>query len=140
MRSYFLPAVLLLSVALCSCASSPPPSQLALAQPTGAHRFLRGSDCLDPRMVRRWVDVGQGVVLVDAGRYKYRIELAHCPDANWSPQLRLRGSPISGRVCGGAGDAILTRDYTCAIGDMQVLDEPQYDELIDDYEARRKSR
>ena len=143
MKALTRTAAAALCAVLCGCASSLPlpPSRLALAEPTGERHFLRGVECLDPRMARGWVDLGRGVLLVDAGRFKYRVELAHdCPAVGWTPQLLFRGDPIGGRVCGGGSDAILTRDYTCSIGDMRLLSDEQYRALLNDYDARRKRR
>lgn len=136
-----LPA--LLALACAACVSTPSPPRPAAVRPDGTH-FLRGADCLDPAMARSWADLGDGSLLVDAGRRKYHIRLgAGCSDVHWTPMLLMRGEPITGRVCGGLGDAVISRDYTCRIEDMQMVDAEQYKALLkqrDDERARRKSR
>ena len=65
-----------------------------------------------------------------------------CLYLHWTPMLLMRGEPISGRVCGGLGDAVISRDYTCRIQDMQMIDAAQYKALIqrrDDERARRRA-
>ena len=141
MKSRMLAAVAMLG-ACAGCASAPPPSAGSVATPvatTGeARHLLRGSECLDPAMARSWIDLDHGAVLVDGGRHKYLIQVSGaCSALGWSPLLVFRGDPVSGRVCGGLGDAILTRDYPCNIVDMQLLDTPQYKAMVKDYDARR---
>ena len=135
-----VPALLALSCV--SCVSAPLAPQPVAVRADGTH-FLRGADCLDPGMARSWADLGDGSLLVDAGRRKYHIRLgAGCQDVHWTPMLLMRGEPISGRVCGGLGDAVISRDYTCRIQDMQMIDGAQYKALIqrrDDERARRRA-
>ena len=45
-----------------------------------------------------------------------------------------------GRVCGGLGDAVITRDYHCRIERMDLLNKQQYQQAVDDREAARKAR
>jgi hypothetical protein len=122
------------AVALLCCLALAP----ALAAPSPAsstdpaqRTYLRGSQCLDPDFARGWIDDGDGRILVDAGRYKYRIEVAPaCTALNYTQILRLRGDPVSGRVCGGLGDAVLTRDYPCRIESMELLSKEQYKQAV----------
>lgn len=103
--------------------------------------FLRGSQCLDPNLARSWIELDDRTILVDAGRNKYRIEVSGaCTSLSFSQILVFRGDPISGRVCGNLGDAILTRDYPCKIDRMQLISKAEYKQAIDDRAAERKRR
>lgn len=136
-----------LALACASCATAPSQST-AVHSAAGAtlvaaegRQLLRGTQCLDPAMARSWIDVDDDTLLVDAGRYKYRIQVSGaCSALDWSPVLLFRGDPITGRVCGNLGDAILTRDYPCTIQDMRLLDKEQYKALVREYEDARKAR
>lgn len=134
-----VPTLLLAAVAGCASTSSPP-----AAQPTAdaaPRQVLRGAECLDPDMARSWIDLDSNTLLVDAGRYKYRMEVsAACTAMDWSHTLVFRGDPVTGRVCGSLGDAILTRDYPCTIRSLQLLDKEEYQALVKDREARRKRK
>ena len=103
--------------------------------------ILRGSQCLDPDFARGWVELDDRTILVDAGRNRYRIEVGGaCTSLSFSPLLVFRGDPVSGRVCGTLGDAILTRDYPCRIERMELISKAQYKQAIDDRAAERKRR
>lgn len=111
-------------------ASDPPPRQI-----------LRGGDCLDPQMARGWTQLDDGDLLVDAGRHKYRLTLAAaCTAADYSNTIQFRGDPVSGRVCGGIQDMVVTRDYPCRIERMQLLDKAQYAQALQDDKEARKAR
>jgi hypothetical protein len=113
----------------------------ALASEGRGRQTLRGAQCLDPAMARSWVDLDRDTLLVDAGRYKYLIEVSGaCSAVGWSHLLMFRGDPISGRVCGNIGDAILTRDYPCTIQGLRLLDKEQYQALLEERETRRKRK
>lgn len=131
--------LLLAAVAGCASTSSPPPAQaVADAAP---RQSLRGAECLDPAMARSWIDLDSNTLLVDAGRYKYRVEVsAACTALDWSHMLVFRGDPVTGRVCGTLGDAILTRDYPCTIRSLELLDKEQYKALVKEHEARGKRK
>ena len=135
-----LPATLLLAaVAGCASTSTPPAGQ-AVADAAPRHS-LRGAECLDPAMARSWIDLDSNTLLVDAGRYMYRMEVsAACTAMDWSHTLVFRGDPVTGRVCGTLGDAILTRDYPCTIRSLQRLDKEEYKALVREHEERRKAR
>ena len=103
-----------------------------------APAYLRGSDCLDPNMARSWIELDNRTILVDAGRHKYRMEISGaCSALGFSPYLGFKGDPISGRVCGILSDSIVTRDYTCRIERMELLDKEQYKQAL---ESRKSSR
>ncbi len=103
--------------------------------------ILRGAQCLDPNFARGWVELDDRTILVDAGRNKYRIEVASaCTSLGFSSLLVFRGDPVSGRVCGNLGDAILTRDYPCKIERMQLISKAEYKQAVDDRAAERKRR
>lgn len=118
---------------------------IGLATAVSAHATqaptLRGSQCLDPDFARGWVELDDRTILVDAGRNRYRIEVGGaCTSLSFSPLLVFRGDPVSGRVCGTLGDAILTRDYPCRIERMELISKAQYKQAIDDRAAERKRR
>ena len=103
--------------------------------------YLRGAQCLDPDFARGWVELDDRTILVDAGRYRYQIEVAPaCTSLSFNSLLVFRGDPVSGRVCGSVGDAILTRDYPCKIESMQLISKAQYKQALDDRAAERKRR
>ena len=103
--------------------------------------ILRGAQCLDPNFARGWVELDDRTILVDAGRNRYRIEVSGaCTSLSFSSLLVFRGDPVSGRVCGTLGDAILTRDYPCKIERMQLISKAEYKQAVDDRAAERKRR
>jgi hypothetical protein len=115
-------------------ASTPAPAQ---APPP----VLRGTQCLDPDFARGWTHWDDRTILVDAGRRKYRIEFQHrCWGLDWSHVLVFRGDPISGRVCGGAFDAVLTRDVPCPIGRMDLISPEEYRQMVKDRASERAER
>jgi hypothetical protein len=102
---------------------------------------LRGTQCLDPDFARGWTHWDDRTSLVDAGRKKYRVEFQHrCWGLDWSHVLAFRGDPISGRVCGGAFDAVLTRDVPCPIGRMDLISKEEYQAMLDDRARERAER
>jgi hypothetical protein len=108
------------------------------AAPAGV---LRGTDCLDPDLARSWIDIDSRTLLVDAGRRKYRIEVAPaCTALGYSPVLGFKGDSISGRICGVLGDAIITRDYSCRIERMELLDKEQYKQALESRKSSRKQK
>ena len=132
-----------LALLACAACASTPTARATAASASGARpqpvrlEPLRGPDCLDPDFARSWTDLDERHLLVDAGRLKYLIELpANCSPVHWSPFLLLRGAPISGRVCGSLGDAVITREHTCRIESMRLVDEVEYKALL---ESRTKA-
>lgn len=121
-------------------------ASMALAPTVGASDparapTLRGGQCLDPNQARGWINVDDRHILVDAGRYKYRIEVAPaCTALGFSQVIAFRGDPVLGRVCGGLGDAVITRDYPCRIMRMELLSKEQYKAALEDRRADRKVR
>ena len=102
---------------------------------------LRGADCLDPSTARTWTDLGRDTILVDAGRKKYRIHISPaCAALNFSPELGFRGDPINGRVCGTIGDSVVTRDYTCRIDGMELLDKDQYKLALEQRKSKTRQK
>jgi len=128
----------LLALAAAGCASPGPVYVAPPFQATGPG-VLQGTQCLDPDFARSWINLDRRTLLVDAGRYKYRLEVASaCSALDYSHVLRFRGDPISGRVCGGAFDAILTRDYPCRIERMDQIDKAQYRAMLEHRAQARK--
>jgi hypothetical protein len=86
---------------------------------------LRGADCLDPGSARSWHEVSSTEILVDAGRRKYRITLrGGCSLLGHGPGIAFAGDPISGRVCGNMGDAVvLKRGERCSIARIELIDK-----------------
>ena len=106
-----------------------------------APRSLRGADCLDPTLARSWIDLDDRTLLVDAGRRKYRLEITPaCTALSYSPWLGFKGDPVSGRVCGIIGDSIVTRDYSCRIERMELLDKAQYKQALESRKSSRKRK
>lgn len=96
----------------------------AAPAPRGA---LRGADCLDPSMARTWDYVSGDELLVDAGRRKYRVRLAeHCTELGQGSVIRFKGDPVSGRVCGNAGEAVRTGRMSCRIERVELIDAEAY--------------
>ena len=78
---------------------------------------------------------------MDAGRYKYRMKVAPaCTALSYSNFVGFRGDPITGRVCGGFRDAVLTRDYPCKIEGMQRLSKEEYEAMLKADKEARKAR
>ena len=106
---------LLLALATAGCATSTTPARPGFAP-------LRGADCLDPSSARSWEDVSTDELRVDAGRHHYRITLAGCGRIGVGPELRFAGDPITGRVCGVPGDAVLVDGRRCPIERLELLE------------------
>ena len=103
--------------------------------------LLRGMQCLDPDQARGWINEDDRHILVDAGRHKYRIEVASaCTALGYSQIISFRGDPVLGRVCGGLSDAVITRDYPCRIEQVDLLSKEAYKQALTDREALRKAR
>ena len=103
--------------------------------------LLHGIKCMDPDQVRGWTAVDNKNLLIDAGRYKYRVEFNQsCNSIRFGNALGFRGDPVTGRVCGTFGDSVVTRDYPCHIDHMQLISKEQYKQEIKDYQDARKAR
>jgi hypothetical protein len=123
-----------IATALALCLTALP----ALAAAPGS---LRGADCLDPNMARSWIELDSRTILVDAGRRKYRMEISPaCSALGFSPYLGFKGDSINGRVCGILGDSIVTRDYTCRIERMELLDKEQYKQALESRKSKRRQK
>lgn len=102
---------------------------------------LHGAQCLDPGLARSWIDIDSERLLVDTGRYRYLITVKPaCTALGTTQLLRFRGDPMSGRVCGSIGDAILTRDYPCQIDRLELLSKDQYQQALEERNAIRKAK
>jgi hypothetical protein len=113
----------------------------ALPALADAPRMLRGADCLDPGMARNWTELDNRTILVDAGRRKYRIGITPgCAAIGFSPSLGFKGDPVSGRVCGGVSDLIITREYSCRIERMELIDAAQFKLLQDSRKGKHKQK
>jgi hypothetical protein len=128
-----------LTLFVCCLALSPALPASALAGDLARAPALRGAQCLDPERARTWINEDDRHLLVDSGRYKYRIEVAPaCTALGYSQLIGFRGDPVLGRVCGGLGDAVLTRDYPCRIERMELLSKEQYRQAVKDRHSYRK--
>jgi hypothetical protein len=114
---------LCIALAGLGCASAP-----AGTAPPAPRVRLASADCLDPQFARGWHPIDDHHVLVDAGRRKYRITVSgSCLFGN-DIALRFEGDAISGRVCG-IGDRIVTRDGTCWVDRLELIDAATWNEL-----------
>ncbi|HEX5693796.1 MAG TPA: DUF6491 family protein [Arenimonas sp.] len=85
------------------------------------------SECLDPDLARSWQDVDSTTLLVDAGSRKYRVRLAEsCFALGTSPDLRFIGGSINGRICGYAGEYVVSGRQRCRIAQVERLDDAAY--------------
>jgi hypothetical protein len=135
MRQRILAATLVLA-ALPALASAPGP---AAETPV---RHLRGSECLDPNLVRGFHSLDRNQVIVDAGRHFYRIEVApSCWNLRFASVIAFRGDIVSGRVCGTPHDEILVRgEPPCRIQAMSLMTKDEYKQLQLERAAERKAR
>ena len=130
-RSSLFASALLAVLAIPSATSVAAPA----VEPGPEPRHLRGKECLDPVFARSFTTIDDRSVVVDAGRYRYLIEV---PPACWAIEhtnsILLRGDPISRRVCGGGFDAVLSsrrNEPPCPIERMTILDDEQYEAALD---------
>lgn len=134
-----LPLMIAAGLGLCGLAQASGTATPA-AKPASP-RILPVAECLDPQMARGWIQADNGDLLVDAGRYKYRMKVAPaCTALSYSNFVGFRGDPITGRVCGGFRDAVLTRDYPCKIEGMQRLSKEEYEAMLKADKEARKAR
>ncbi len=134
-----LPLMIAAGLGLCGLAQASGTATPA-AKPVSP-RILPVAECLDPQMARSWIQADNGDLLVDAGRYKYRMKVAPaCTALSYSNFVGFRGDPITGRVCGGFRDAVLTRDYPCKIEGMQRLSKEEYEAMLKADKEARKAR
>jgi hypothetical protein len=103
---------------------------------------LRGQQCLDPDFARSFIDLDDRSLLVDAGRYRYRIEVsASCWNLDHTPVIGFRADPVAGRVCGGPFDAVIVRGgHPCRIERMELLSKAEYQDALKHREDSRHAR
>ncbi|WP_374601600.1 DUF6491 family protein [Arenimonas sp.] len=95
------------------------------------------SECLDPERARSWSHVDDSTLLVDAGPRKYRVVLAEsCFALGTSPDLRFVGDSISNRVCGHAGEYVISGRQRCRIQRVERLDDAVYKQALDEAEGK----
>jgi hypothetical protein len=118
------------------------PALATAPTPEAPRRYLRGSECLDPTLVRGFHTLEHNQVIVDAGRHFYRIEVpSTCWNLRGASVIAFRGDIASGRVCGTLHDEILVRgEPPCRIQRMSLLTRDQYRQLQLDQAAARKAR
>jgi hypothetical protein len=117
-----LPLRAALLLALAACAGAPSPDVDTGRAETAPRAVLHGADCLDPAFARSWHEVDSHEVLVDAGRRKYRMLTSGTCLFGSGVSLNFVGDPVSGRVCGTRGDRIVTRDGSCWIDSIELID------------------
>lgn len=130
----------LLAATLAGCAMSGPSATAdADRGDTATPRVLALEECLDPDRARAWALIDSDALLVDAGRHRYRIDLAYaCPDVSTATAVLFRGTGGLGRVCGHPGDAVVAANHLgrssqpCNIRSIETLTEAQYQRLLDD--------
>lgn len=126
-------AILLVAVAA-PLAAAP---RAAVSPLPGVH----GAQCLDPDMARGFTPIDDRIVLVDAGRRLYRIEVtSSCSSLSTTSVIGFRGDPIVNRVCGMGFDAILVRGgHPCRIERMQLISKAEYKQALLEREQRRRA-
>ena len=98
---------------------------LFLAMPLAAEP--KKSTCLDSSRVRNWIVVDDEILLLDAGRKKYRMTLLQsCFNLSSSPTLQFKGDPITGRICDSTLDAIRVNGEQCRISKIEVIDKQTF--------------
>lgn len=136
-----LPLFLAVGLSLGGLAQAAGSAAVQAPAPVSGYKPLPLAECLDPERARGWTQVDNGDLMVDAGRYKYRVRVASaCTALGYSNILGFRGDPISGRVCGNIRDAVLTRDYPCKIESVQRLSKEEYDAVLKADKEARKAR
>jgi hypothetical protein len=112
------------ALALGACTSQP--------RTTRAAASAYGSPaCFDPAFARGFQTIDDDVLLIDAGSRHYRVELdGTCHRLDWSAALAFRGDPVTGRVCGRFGDAVLVRGEECRIHRVDAITPESYRELL----------
>lgn len=133
MRALML--VLLLTTLPTACATGDAASSVPTT--TVARVPLRGADCLDPTTARSWHEVSSTEVRVDSGRRKYRLTLGHvCSLLGNGPAIAFVGDPITGRVCGNYGDAIVVgRGERCHIDRIELIDQDTWNATANEQTA-----
>ena len=98
------------------------------------------SECLDPERARSWSHVDDSTLLVDAGSRKYRVVLAEsCFALGTSPELHFVGESISNRVCGHAGEYVVSGRQRCRIQRVERLDDAVYKQALDEADGKSRS-
>ena len=133
-RSARLLVVTLAASAVAGCATAPRDSG---RPPALAADPLPLADCLDPDRARSFVLLDSSTLLVDAGRRRYQVKLAHaCPELGTTHSLQFRPGGGVGRLCGGAMETVLPVGgrppvRPCPISALRLLDEDAYQALLD---------
>jgi hypothetical protein len=125
-----------LLLAACAASASASPREESRPPP------LRGGQCLDPDFVRSFTALDDRELLVDTGRYRYRIQVASsCWHLSTSAWIDFRGDPVSKRVCGSVFDAVVPRSgVPCRIERMELLGREQYQQALQQHAAERRAR
>jgi len=103
---------------------------------------LEGNQCLSPAQVRSTVTLSDREVLVDGGRYRYRIITeANCSDLAETIDVRFRGGAMSTKVCGGGDvrEAVISKKDVCRIGRIEIIEKDVFDAGADAHHAELKA-
>ena len=116
---------------LAACAAPAPRGDAAGQAPP-----LPLAECLDPDRARSFVLLENDQLLVDAGRYRYHILLAHaCPELGTTHALEFRPAGGIGRLCGGAMETVLPLGARppvrpCPIRSLRRVSDAEYQALL----------
>ena len=125
-----------------ACSSTPSGTRSDTARTSRAAPPPSGhTGCFDPQLARGYQVIDDDVLLVDAGRNFYRLQLeATCFGTDWAPQLAFVGDPITGRVCGRYGERIVYQSQSCMIERVDWIPPDEHARLLrgDDNPANDK--
>lgn len=128
--------------ALALAATPPAPAPAATTIDAAPAKKLEGNQCLNPSQVRSTVTLSDREVLVDGGRYRYRIVTeANCSDLEDTIDVRFRGGAMSTRICGGGDvrEAVISKKDVCRIGRIEMIEKDAYDAAADAHAAQLKA-
>jgi len=103
---------------------------------------LEGNQCLTPSQVRSTITLSDREVLVDGGRYRYRIVTdQNCSDLGITTDVRFRGGAMSTKVCGGGDvrEAVISKKDVCRIGRIEIIDKAVFDAGADAHHEQLKA-
>ena len=114
----------------CSSTSSGARSDTASA-PRAAPPPSGHTGCFDPALARGYQALDDDVLLVDAGRNFFRVQLeATCFGTDWAPELHFVGDPITGRICGRFGERIIYKSQSCMIERVDWITPDEHARLL----------
>lgn len=128
-------------------AAAPAPAPAAAAAPVDgidatAAKKLEGNHCLSPSQVRSTVALSDREVLVDGGRFRYRIVTeANCSGLDDTIDVRFRGGAMSTKLCGGGDvrEAVISKKDVCRVGRIEIIEKEVFDTAADKHAAELKA-